>query len=230
MLKTLFTVTLFLFCSVLYAGEKSIEKRSEAESSIAKTTAAEALAEKLSRLITYQADFEQRVHNENGKEIDFSSGNFSIERPNHFRWEVKKKFEQLIVADGDHIFTYDPDLEQVTIQNQSKLLADSPLLLLTSNADELSNSFYISRVNVTDKPDSELFHLEPKGERGVFESIHILFEKGNMVELLMADSLGQQTSVKFSRVQVNQKLDVSLFSFVMPEGVDVIDSRERTSL
>jgi len=187
------------------------------------------LAEKISNLRTYQADFEQRVHNEIGREIDFSSGVFLIEKPNHFRWQVIQQFEQLIVADGDHIFTYDPDLEQVTIQNQSELLADSPLLFLTSNAKKLEQSFNISKVDVGEEKNSQLFSLKPKGEGGVFEKVHILFKDNNMVELLMADTLGQQTTVKFSNIKINEKLDANLFSFVIPEGVDVVDSRERVN-
>jgi len=192
----------------------------------AEKTASEILADNIRQIRTYQAEFEQQVANETGKVIDVSNGEFFIQRPNHFRWQVNQPFEQLIVADGDHIFTYDPDLLQVTIQNQSKLLADSPLLLFTSDAGELSRSFEISLLELTDKQQGQLFQLQPKGESGIFESVHILFEQRELRELLMTDSLGQQTSVKFSALKVNQKLDPALFSFVTPEGVDVIDSRE----
>jgi len=219
MLKNL--LPLILFCLSFYlAADDTGSKESDAANS---------LAEKISSLRTYQADFEQRVNDESGSELDFTSGVFLIERPNHFRWQIKQQYEQLIVADGDHVFTFDPDLEQVTIQNQSRLLADSPLLFLTSNAQVLSESFKISEVDVSENNNRQLFHLEPKGEGGIFESVHILFEDNEMIELLMADTLGQQTSVKFSNIKLNQKLDVSLFSFVIPEGVDVVDSRERVS-
>lgn len=213
-----YAVLIFLFFSAsILAQQPESQKQS----------AASFLAEKISDLRTYQADFEQRVNNELGREIDFSSGVFLIEKPNHFRWQIKQQFEQLIVADGDHIFTYDPDLEQVTIQNQSELLADSPLLFLTSSAEDLESSFEISQVNIGEEKNSQLFYLTPKGEGGIFEKVHILFKDDQMVELLMADTLGQQTSVRFSNIKINQKLDVSLFSFVIPEGVDVVDSREK---
>ncbi|WP_444998149.1 outer membrane lipoprotein chaperone LolA [Aliikangiella sp. IMCC44359] len=188
--------------------------------------AASALAEKFAKLRTYQSDFEQRVYDENGKEIDFSSGTFSIEKPDHFRWEIKQKFSQLIIADGKHLWTYDKDLEQVTIQYQSKMLADSPLLLLTSDSSRLANAFDISLINVEDNPDHLLFQLKPKQEDGVFESVHILFEAEKIAELLMTDSLGQKTSVKFINAKVNPKLTLDLFIFKVPEGVDVVDSRE----
>jgi len=135
MLKKLFAASLLPFLLFFCFSSSAKDK-----------TAIEALAEKTSALQTYQADFELRVQNEKGKKIDFSSGSFAIERPNHFRWQTKQKYQQLIVADGENVFTYDPDLEQVTIQNQSENLADSPLLLMTSNAEELARFFDISQL------------------------------------------------------------------------------------
>lgn len=184
-------------------------------------------ADKITNIRSYQANFEQSVQNENGREIDYSEGEFFIQKPNHFRWEVTEAFQQTIIADGSHIFTYDPELEQVTIQNQSKLLTDSPLLLLTSNAKQLAESFMIDKINLTDQPDKALFILKPKQESSIFESVHVLFKGGKIEELLMRDSLGQQTTVKFLNIKLNKKINVSLFNFKIPEGVDVIDSREK---
>lgn len=185
---------------------------------------AQALAERLKDLKTYQAKFEQRVRNENGQQIDLTSGIFSIQRPNLFRWEVKQSFEQIIVADGSKIYTYDPELEQVTIQNQSKALSESPLLLMTSNAQELAEAFSIELLKLNENEEGNLFLLKPKGEGSVFESVHILFKDNKISELLMADTLGQQTSVEFSDIQSNIELDSQLFKFEIPDGIDVIDS------
>jgi len=188
---------------------------------------AQALAGLIANLNTYQADFEQRVNNEYGEEIDFSAGAFSIQRPDHFRWEIKEQFPQVIVADGDHLWTYDQDLEQVTIQNQLKMLADSPLLLLTSTAAELAEAFAITQVPLEGKDgDNHLFLLKPKNESSVFDSVNILFEDRKLTELLMADTLGQKTTVQFSNIKLNEPLASDLFSFEIPEGVDVVDSRE----
>lgn len=192
-------------------------------------SAAEKLANLIAGLSTYQADFEQVVSNESGKQIDFSSGSFWIKKPNTFRWEIKQQFEQLIIADGDHLWTYDKDLEQVTIQNQTRMLADSPLLLLTSDAKGLAAAFDIILINTPDADkDDRLFEMKPKNAESVFESVHVLFKKNQLTELLMKDNLGQQTTVKFSNVKLNEKLNRTLFTFAIPEGVDVVDSREHS--
>ena len=68
-----------------------------------------------------------------------SSGSFEFLRPSRFRFHYLKPFEQLIVADGDHIWIHDPDLEQVNVRNQSYEEQVSPLAVLIW-ADESSSS------------------------------------------------------------------------------------------
>lgn len=213
MLKKLITVSLFVFSLMithLQANEKSVDE----------------LAQLIKNLISYKANFKQSVRNEYGEEIDSSSGLFAIQKPNHFRWEIKEKFAQLIIADGEHLWTYDKDLEQVTIQNQSKMLADSPLLFLTSGTKKLSESFIVTQPSIKDDKDKKLFMLKPKDGEGVFDSVHVLFDKKQLTEIFMKDTLGQQTTISFSDIQLNSKLDIHLFTFQIPEGVDVVDSRE----
>ncbi|MGX5201559.1 outer membrane lipoprotein chaperone LolA [Aliikangiella sp. IMCC44632] len=187
--------------------------------------AATILANNLANLTTYQATFEQKVSNDLGQVVDQSRGQFSIQRPNLFRWEITETFPQLIVADGENMWTYDPELEQVTIQNQSTMLADSPLLLMTSDAATLQKSYQISVHPLNDNKNKQLFLLKPLSKDSVFESVNLLFEEQRLIEILMQDTLGQKTSVQFSQIKMNEPLKDSLFKFVPPEGVDIVDSR-----
>src|SRR6185369_16836028 len=43
-----------------------------------------------------------------------STGTFEFTRPNRFRFDYKKPFEQVIVADGQTLWLFDVDLNQVT--------------------------------------------------------------------------------------------------------------------
>lgn len=188
--------------------------------------AIESLVDRIKGLQTYQANFELRVNNENGRQLDLSEGIFSIQKPDKFRWDTKREFEQLIVADGRQIYTYDPDLEQVTLQNQSRLLADSPLLLLTSGANQIAQAFKVTEISTDNNPQGIIFLLQPRAEGAIFESVHLLFEENRLVELLMSDTLGQKTTVRFSNIKINHEIEPSLFQFIVPEGVDLVDSRE----
>ena len=211
-----FQLILFLLCFQPAVAE-SLDQQKTAERFI----------ENIKGIKSYQADFEQKVHNEMGAEVDYSSGKFYIQNTNHFRWEVEEVFPQLIIGNGKYIYTYDPELEQVTIQNQGQTLEDSPLLLLTSTAEKLLASYHVTILIDQKKKGQLLFELKPKAEGSVFESVHVLFSKGKISELLMKDSMGQQTTVTFQKVKMNESLNSRLFIFTPPEGVDIIDSRER---
>jgi outer membrane lipoprotein carrier protein len=187
-----------------------------------KTSDVDLLANKLAVLNSYQAKFEQEITSDVGEQVEASKGVFSIQRPNHFRWE--KGEEQLIVADGSHVFTHDIDLEQVTIQNQSQLLKDSPALLLTSDAETISQSFNVKKF---DNDKSTIFELKPKTEEGAFDYIRLSFNDNQITGMLILDSFGQQTKMLFSDIKFNSKLNVNLFQFTIPKDVDVIDSRNK---
>ena len=74
--------------------------------------------------------FEQRVFDPNGKQTEHSSGTVELSAPRLFRWAYLKPYAQLIVADGDHIWIHDPELDQVTVRNQSYEEQSSPLAVL----------------------------------------------------------------------------------------------------
>jgi len=191
------------------------------------------LVEILKETITYRAEFKQSVYRENSDIPEVTLGTFLIQRPNHFRWQTTEPFEQTIVADGESLWTYDPELEQATLQNQHAVLADSPLLLLTSTVDSLMQAFDISEITTREeegadkKPaqDKHLFSLQPR-KSSLFESVHILIKDKKIEEFFLTDTLGGRTSVEFNNIKLNQKIDIYDFIFVPPKDIDIIDSRE----
>ena len=64
-----------------------------------------------------------------------SSGTFEFQRPNRFRFEYRKPFEQTIVADGQTLWLHDKDLNQVSQRKQAKVLGSTPAALIASSAD-----------------------------------------------------------------------------------------------
>src|SRR3954464_12673061 len=64
-----------------------------------------------------------------------STGTFEFQRPNHFRFEYRKPFEQSIVADGQTLWLYDKDLNQVTQRRQAKVLGSTPAALIAASPD-----------------------------------------------------------------------------------------------
>src|ERR1043165_8504890 len=76
------------------------------------------------------AAFEQRGEDRTGKLVQASKGRFVCLRPGRFRWEYEKPVDQLIVGDGQRVWIYDRDLNQVTVRRISKALGSTPAALL----------------------------------------------------------------------------------------------------
>jgi len=251
MVKTVFQISLSLLFFILLTISHEIAAQVEESSQVSPeqgslieiesepkldaqiNEAAILLAEILKETITYRAQFKQSVYRENNDIPEVTLGTFLIQRPNHFRWQTTEPFEQTIVADGESLWTYDPELEQATLQNQHAVLADSPLLLLTSSVDSLMEAFDISEIITREEEgadeksvqDKHLFSLLPR-KSSLFETVHILIEDKKIKEFFLTDTLGGRTSVEFNNVELNQKIDIYDFIFVPPKDIDIIDSRE----
>jgi outer membrane lipoprotein carrier protein len=166
------------------------------------------------------ANFSQRVFDSRGDLKERSSGIVQLQAPRQFRWEYLKPFPQLLVADGDHIWIYDPDMEQVTVRQQSLEEQNSPLAMLIDPA-EMERQF-IAREGGRGQ-GLEWLELTPrKPEEAPFDRARLGFGAGGLVRMEMFDGLGQRTVMGFSAWKRNPAFAPGTFTFKTPEGVDVV--------
>ncbi|MEH6628204.1 MAG: outer membrane lipoprotein chaperone LolA [Motiliproteus sp.] len=192
-------------------------------SAVANTALAGTAAENLNRLLagvqSLSADFEQLVMDNSGSRLQSSHGHVDLQRPGRFRWETAEPFPQLLVSDGQQLWLFDKDLEQVTQQVVDNRLSNTPALLLSGDLQQLQDSFQVSGPK---EGNEGIYRLTPMAEEAIFEVMRIMFVDGVPTEMQLQDSLGQQTSVVFSNLKLNSSLQQSLFTFEIPEGVDVL--------
>lgn len=192
--------------------------RSQAQSQAQSQTSAE-LAGFMQGLKTLHAEFRQTLRDGQGRMVEQSSGTLSIRRPNRFRWDYTEPHRQIIVADGDKLWLYDVDLEQVTVRPMERTLAGTPAALLSGH-DDIRASFDVTRVERQGK--TSIVTLIPKRGDTDFKSVAIGFT-GNTIEFMqLNDKLGQITLLEFFKVRRNGAIDDSKFAFKPPPGVDVI--------
>src|SRR3990172_7508337 len=89
----------------------------------------QALDEYLAQFRTLQAQFEQTVINEKGKTLESSKGKVYLQRPGKFHWDYEQPYVQSIIGDGQKVWIYDQDLEQVTIRPMQKAIGSTPALI-----------------------------------------------------------------------------------------------------
>jgi outer membrane lipoprotein carrier protein len=164
--------------------------------------------------------FEQRVFDPNGKQTEASSGTVELLAPRQFRWAYLKPYAQLIVADGDHIWIHDPDLEQVTVRNQSFEEQSSPLTVLI-DPTELERQFVVRDGGAAG--GFEWLELTPrKAEGAPFEKAKLGFGAAGLARMELFDALGQRTEMHFSGWRRNPAFAAGRFRFTPPKGADVI--------
>ena len=155
-----------------------------------------------------------------------SSGTFEFLRPNRFRFQYQKPFAQTIVADGQTLWLYDADLNQVTARKQSLVLGSTPAALIASAPDlqALRADF-----NLHDAPDQDGLQwvvATPKAKDGPLQSVRVGFRPSangsELAALEILDSFGQRSVLTFSQLQVNTTLPADAFVFKPPAGADVI--------
>ena len=164
--------------------------------------------------------FEQRVFDPNGRQTEASSGTVELQAPRQFRWAYLKPYAQLIVADGDHIWIHDPDLEQVTVRNQSFEEQSSPLTVLI-DPTELERQFVVRDAGAA--AGLEWLLLTPKKADGApFEKAKLGFGAAGLVRMELFDALGQRTEMQFSGWKRNPAFAAGRFRFTPPAGADLI--------
>jgi len=164
------------------------------------------------------ADFEQQVHDPNGGGKD-SRGTLALKAPRQFRWDVTAPYKQLIVADGEKVWIYDPDLEQVTVRAQGTEEAHSPLTVLT-DLSQLDRDFTASEQGERD--GLTWLRLKSKDKEPQFEHADLGFDASGLARMAFKDTLGNETEIRFAHWQRNPKLAADAFKFTPPKGVDVV--------
>lgn len=151
-----------------------------------------------------------------------SSGRFEFLRPGRFRFEYTKPFPQTIVADGQTLWLYDADLNQVTARAQKDALGSTPAALIASGTDlkALGEVFDLKAAPAAD--GLEWVEARPKAKDGQLQSVRVGFKAGQLAALEIADSLGQRSVLSFNQWQGSAPLRAEQFAFKPPAGADVI--------
>jgi outer membrane lipoprotein carrier protein len=150
-----------------------------------------------------------------------STGTFVFARPGKFIWTYTKPYEQLLQADGEQLYIYDKDLNQVTIKKLGDALGSSPAAILFGSND-LEKNFTLSEAGTRD--GLEWLNATPKGKDTSFEQISIGLRNGTPEAMELKDAFGQTSVLTFKKFEKNPTLAATHFKFVIPKGADVLSN------
>ena len=151
-------------------------------------------------------------------QVATSSGEFEFQRPNRFRFDYARPYEQQIVADGQKVWLFDVDLNQVTVRPFDQTLGATPAALLAGGS--LERDFTLSAE--PDQGGLQWAAAQPKAKESQIRQLRVGFRGKDLAAIELTDALGQRSRLDFSRFEANLKLPAERFRFSAPAGADVL--------
>jgi outer membrane lipoprotein carrier protein len=171
---------------------------------------------------TARAQFTQTNTDRNGRVTQTANGEFLLERPGRFRWAVAKPYRQLIVGDGQRVWIFDEDLNQVIVRKVGDALGATPAALLSGNQD-VERAFAWKDLPAANGLD--WLAATPLASDATFQEIRLGFDANGLAALELFDAFGQRSVVRFAAFERNPKLAPGLFKFAPPAGADVVGDK-----
>jgi outer membrane lipoprotein carrier protein len=179
------------------------------------------LMAKLAKIEFFSAEFSQKIFDEAGYELQQGSGLLAVSKPNLVNWQTIMPDESLIVSDGKNLWFYDPFVEQVSVYTLESAIANTPILLITSNDEQLWQDYSVNQLT------DNRYLISANNENARVKSLELSFvEKLNHLELAafnILDATGQLSVITLTHQDKAPK--ANLFTFSVPEGVYLDDQR-----
>jgi len=168
---------------------------------------------------TLSADVLQLIVESDGGILEETKIQMRLKKPNRFYWETIDPFPELIVTNGATLWNYQPDLEQVTIEDWNSDDSELAAQLLNGETDNLSDEYYIVVIN---SEETKSFELSPKINDNIYNTVSITFINDILDMIHLDGKSGEQTVWQFNNLVMNSPIADSLFEFIIPNDIDII--------
>ena len=169
-----------------------------------------------------KTSFAQTVTDRTGRVVQRSNGEFALSRPGKFRWTVDKPYKQIVVGDGERVWIYDEDLNQVVVRKAGDAIGSTPAALLAGR-DSVERAFAWKELPAAG--GLEWLSATPISKDAAFAEIRLGFDANTLAALELSDAFGQKTVVRFGPLDRNPSLSGDLFRFAPPKGASVIGDK-----
>ncbi len=148
-----------------------------------------------------------------------ASGSFVFSRPGKFIWTYQKPYQQVMQSDGENLYLFDQDLNQVTIRKLGNALGSSPAAILFGSND-IEKSFSLKEAGTRD--GIKWLEATPRAKDTSFEKIGIGMRNSLLEAMELRDAFGQVSLLTFRNLEKNPAIKPGQFKFVAPKGADVL--------
>jgi len=178
----------------------------------------------------FSADFIQKSTIKAMEIADLATGKVYIKYPGMMRWEYEKPERQVIITDADKLWIYRPDDNQVMTGNAPTFFKDGKGASFLSDIRLIRQKFEISLEQGKPEQSDLFYHLKliPIEKTLDISIIRLLISQKtfNVLQVTTLNFYGDETRIDLINSAFDVNLDDSLFSFKIPEGVDVLQIDE----
>jgi outer membrane lipoprotein carrier protein len=166
-----------------------------------------------------QGSFVQTVQSQSGRKPQISEGSFAFQRPGRFRWDYLKPYPQVLVGDGQKLWSWDKDLNQVVVKPLGDALGSTPAAILAGD-QAIEKNFELAEAGEAE--GLAWVEARPRAADTSFQAMRLGFAGATLRRMELRDNFGQTTLLEFTRLERSPNLDPALFRFTPPAGADVI--------
>ena len=178
----------------------------------------------------FSADFIQKSTIKAMEITDLATGKVYIKYPGMMRWEYEKPERQVIITDADKLWIYRPDDNQVMTGNAPAFFKDGKGASFLSDIRLIRKKFDISLEQGKPEQSDLFYHLKliPIEKTMDISTIRLLISQKtfNVLQVTTLNFYGDENRIDLINSAFDVNLDDSLFSFKIPEGVDVLQIDE----
>jgi outer membrane lipoprotein carrier protein len=178
----------------------------------------------------FSADFVQKSTIKAMDITDMANGRVYIKYPGMMRWEYEKPESQIIITDADKLWIYRPDDNQVMTGKAPTFFRDGKGASFLSDIRLIREKFDISLEQGLPEEDDLFYHLKliPREKTLDIAEIRLMVSRQtfNVLQVITLNFYGDETRIDLLNFVFGGNLDDSLFSFEVPQGVDVLQIDE----
>ena len=180
--------------------------------------------EKIYTAAGFSADFVQASTIKAMEITDSASGKLSVQYPGKMRWVYQSPEKQIIVSDGEHLWIYRPEDNQVLRGMADAFFGDGKGAGFLSDIRKIRDDFNITLEDIRFGNFYSLM-MEPRQKTWDLVRINLLVSKENyhITQVYTYNAYGDLTRIEFSNLEFNDAMDPSLFEFKMPADVDILE-------
>lgn len=154
---------------------------------------------------------------------DFAKGKVYVRYPGKMRWEYEKPDKQIIITDGYKLWIYRPEDNQVMTGSAPEFFRDGKGASFLSDIKLLRQKFDIELL----EEEKSLFYelkLTPREKNMDVASIRLSVSMSTftVMRVITYNLYGDETRIELLNSEFGIALNDDLFSFKIPEGVDVL--------